>query len=167
MWGLFAGLCYSHQLGVVKSECCFTAATLRGLQTSAQTGLISLPLSVHFNPVFLATLAPLPPFPLTVSDTTQLSAHSLILLSYQKHSIWCLDREPVCHLPSRPACLHLDWPHNESWAQTNHVGPDVPPQVCRVKEKHLVTDCSLCFAAVRKTLRHEPSWTSVDHRMPC
>lgn len=113
MWGLFAGLCYSHQLGVVKTECCFTAATLWGLQTSAQTGLIALPLSDRFYPVFLATLTPLPLFPLTVSDTTRLSAHSLILLSNQKHFIWCLDSEPVCHLPSQPACL-----------QTNHVGLD-------------------------------------------
>lgn len=88
-----------------------------------------------------------------VSETTQLWAHSVILLSNQKHSIWCLDSEPVCHLPRQPALLHLDWPHNESWELANHVGPDVPPQVCRVKEKHLVTVC-FNLAAVWQT-RHD------------
>lgn len=169
MWGLFSGLCYSHQARAVKTERCFTAATPWGIQTSAQTGLISLCLSVHFPSVLLMTLAPLPPLPLSSppqkSDVSETTQYSVLLLSKQKHSIWCLDSAPVCHLPGRPACLHLDWPHNESWEPLNHVGPDVPPQV---KAKHLVTDClSLCLAAVQQILTHELSWTPGHHPMPC
>lgn len=39
------------------------------------------------------------------------------------------------------------------------MGPDVPPQVSRVKEKNLVTNCSLCWAAVWKTLK---AWTLLN-----
>lgn len=116
-WGLFAGLCYSHQAGIVKSECCFTAATLWGIQTWAKTGLISLPLSVHFPPVFLATLAPLPPLPLSSppqkSDLSprQRSFEPILSFFYLtkniRSGVWTASLSVISHV-SQPFCTWTD-----------------------------------------------------------
>lgn len=102
-----------------ESACCFTAEAPQGIQTSGQTGLVYLPLSVRFPPLFLAPPTPPPSFPSSWPHTSHilyLSHHSfqppLLLYSiYPKP--FCLVSGPkslsviysVC-VASQSACLH-------------------------------------------------------------
>lgn len=107
-----------------ESACCFTALNTPGNPNIRQTGLVSLPLSVRFPPLFLASPSSLhlpQPFPfflltphtsLTVSESPQLSTHSVILLSKKKKTLFGLVSGPgesVCHVSSLcPVCTRTD-----------------------------------------------------------
>lgn len=123
-----------------------------------QTGLVSLPLSVSFPPLFLASPTPTPPFSFFLAPTQvilylsqlsppQLLNPSVILLSTQNQFGLVSGPKslsviyPVCVL-RLPACLHPEWPHMKA----DHVVPDVLPQYSRqVKPAHSsLADCCCC-----------------------
>lgn len=143
--GLFTGVCYSHQTGLVKSQHVVLLPKHRGeSEHQTDTTCISSTVSSLSAPLpgTLSLQRHPPPFPSpwphtshTVSESQRLSTPSVILLSALNDSAWCLAQR-VClssiQLVSRgslPACLSAPRvTTHESQESGNHVGPDVLPR---------------------------------------
>lgn len=135
-----------------------------------QTGLVSLPLSVSFPPLFLANPTPHPPYPfpspphksycIWVTAAFNPLCHSS---TYPKPFVLVSGPEslsvisPVCVL-SQPACLHPDWPHIKAgnqrpmWDQMfllRLANEWSPPH------SSLADRCCLCLATLQKAWLNE------------
>lgn len=142
--GLFTGMCYSHQTGLVKSQHVVLLPKHRG-ESEHQTDTTCISSTVSSLSAPLPGTPSLqrhpPPFPSswphtshTVSESQRLSTPSVILLSALNDSAWCLAQR-VClssiQLVSRgslPACLRPEWPHMKArnqattWDQMFYLG---------------------------------------------
>lgn len=122
-----------------ESACCFTAEAPQGAWTSGRHGLYLFLCQLVFLPSsWQPPLHPhlfLLPRPLsshTISESPQLSTHSVILPFTQNLWSWCLAHR-VCHLYGLcPGSASLSAPGlatHESLESAIRVEPDVPPQV--------------------------------------